>query len=204
MIHNDKHKYCWLSSSSPQVKVKVVGLCGRLPLRRKQPEDGPSCRPTAAHVVATLIADGEVLGLECKTTYAETSLQECSWSQWLTFCVKYRDLPANTQLSLAVFEMGESQGQLLVGGTNMALFNKHGRLKTGPQRLRIWEGQAPHPVNTPGKVPLSQRGELGRLEHLAKLYARGDLRHVDWLDEMAFKVGGPAGSVTGYSVAVRI
>lgn len=36
-----------------------------------------------------------------KTTYAETSLHEAAWNEWLTFCVKYRDLPANTQVRVA-------------------------------------------------------------------------------------------------------
>lgn len=35
---------------------------------------------------------------------------------------------------------------------------------------------------------VAQRGELGRLERLAKLYARGEVPQVDWLDEMAFRV----------------
>lgn len=63
-------------------------MYGILPgLRRKRDQLG-GFQPTATVAVAQLIASGEVLGLETKTTYAETTMEGCSWSEWLTFCVK--------------------------------------------------------------------------------------------------------------------
>jgi hypothetical protein len=41
----------------------------------------------ALHVVAQLVADGEVLGLDVMTTPSESSTYACSWGEWLTFCV---------------------------------------------------------------------------------------------------------------------
>lgn len=71
-----------------QVKVKVCGLYGCLPYVRRCQDQLGSCHPTAAFAVAQLVAGGEVVGLETKTTYAETTAEGCSWSEWLTFCVK--------------------------------------------------------------------------------------------------------------------
>lgn len=62
---------------------------------------------------------------------------------------------APAQLWLSVYEAGEARGPALAGGTCMPLFNKRGRLKTGPQRLRVWEATPPGPA-TPGKLPLAQ------------------------------------------------
>jgi hypothetical protein len=71
-----------------QVKVKVAALHGQLPYVQQVSEQLGHFHPTAAFVVATLSAGGEVLGLETQTTYAETQQEGCMWAEWLTFCVK--------------------------------------------------------------------------------------------------------------------
>jgi hypothetical protein len=73
-----------------QVKVRICSLYGCLPGVRRQHDLQEAAQPTAAFAVAQLVAGGEVLGLEAKTTYAETMLEGCNWSEWLTFCVKVR------------------------------------------------------------------------------------------------------------------
>lgn len=58
-------------------------------------------------------------------------------------------------LSFSILEYREGRPLAVVGGTTMPLFSKKGRLKTGPQRLHIWEGREPclaRPTSTPGKV----------------------------------------------------
>lgn len=50
---------------------------------------------------------------------------------------QYRDLPHDTQLSLVIWEMSETAKQELVGSTVMPLFSRKGRLKTGPQHLKV-------------------------------------------------------------------
>eukprot|EP00195_Chlamydomonas_chlamydogama_P005209 CAMPEP_0202907580 /NCGR_PEP_ID=MMETSP1392-20130828/43122_1 /ASSEMBLY_ACC=CAM_ASM_000868 /TAXON_ID=225041 /ORGANISM="Chlamydomonas chlamydogama, Strain SAG 11-48b" /LENGTH=284 /DNA_ID=CAMNT_0049596549 /DNA_START=57 /DNA_END=908 /DNA_ORIENTATION=- len=171
-----------------QVKVRVSDLQGRLPSFREVYDlDVPSTSTSAVYVVARLTAGKDLLGLEARTTYSDSAVSGCIWGEWLTFCVKYRDLPHDTQLSLAVWEVSEGSPPLMVGGTTMPLFSQKGRLKSGPQRLRVWEGRPPctaWPSTTPGKVPLSQRGRIGRLEHLVKMYNRGDIPQVDWLDAL--------------------
>jgi len=44
--------------------------------------------------------------------------------------------------------------------------------------LKIWEGKEADlqfPTRTPGKAPLAERGELGRLENLKKRHSRQGL-----------------------------
>jgi hypothetical protein len=52
-------------------------------------------------------------------------------------CTQYRDLPADTHLSLSVYELSEGRPLLLVGSSSMPMFSKKGRLKTGQQRLQV-------------------------------------------------------------------
>eukprot|EP00798_Chlamydomonas_sp_ICE-L_P029143 gene29143-32361_t len=143
-------------------------------------QESTSSRPTALHVVASISVAQEPFGLDARTVYADSSATGCVWAEWLTFVVKYRDLPHDAQLALNVYEYCEGVPMALVGGTTMPLFNKKGRLKTAPQRLKLWEGRdacVAWPSATPGK-----RGRLGQLEHLVKLYNRGDIPQVAWLD----------------------
>ncbi|PNW88579.1 hypothetical protein CHLRE_01g035500v5 [Chlamydomonas reinhardtii] len=113
------------------------------------------------------------------------------WDEWLTFCVKYRDLPPDAQLVLVLVEAAEGRREALVGSSVTPLFSKRGRLKTGPQRLAVWEGAPPctqFPTSTPGKVPLAHRDRLGRLEHLLHRHQRGDMAPGpggEWLDALA-------------------
>ncbi|MEW5302904.1 MAG: hypothetical protein WDW36_005643 [Sanguina aurantia] len=154
------------------------------------PDSIPSGLPTGVHVVACLSAAEDVLGLECRTTYANSGPMGVAWSEWLTFCVKYRDLPHDTLLSFCVWEVCEGREHSLLGSTSMPMFNKKGRLKTGPQRLRVWEGVPPSlkwPTSTPGKVPLSARGHAGMIQHLEKLFLRGELPALEWLDSLAME-----------------
>lgn len=109
----------------------------------------------------------------------------------ISLLLQYRDLPIGSYLSLTVWELAEGRGLALVGCSCMPLFNKKGRLKTGQQKLKIHEGlEAPplDPSTMLGKVTIPQRSQIGQLEHLMKLYARGDMPHVDWLDTLTFKV----------------
>jgi hypothetical protein len=73
-----------------QVKVKVNSLHGHLPYAQQCKEQLGHFHPTAAFVVASLSAGGEVLGLETQTTYTDTLQEGCMWAEWLTFCVKVR------------------------------------------------------------------------------------------------------------------
>lgn len=77
---------------------------------------------------------------------------------------QYRDLDQTAQVAFTVWEVREGRPLRALAGTTLRLFSKKGRLKTGSQMLRLWlPGPADHawPSQTPGKVPVSQRGEQG-------------------------------------------
>lgn len=76
------HHFFW------QVKLKVCSLNGQLPSFRHSYDQLDGCRPTAAYVVARLVAGSETLGLETKTTYVESTPTGCNWGEWLTLCIK--------------------------------------------------------------------------------------------------------------------
>lgn len=72
----------------PQVRVKVNSLHGVLPYVQQAQDQLGHFHPTAAFVVASLSAGGEVLGLQTQTTYTDTLQEGAMWAEWLTFCVK--------------------------------------------------------------------------------------------------------------------
>lgn len=68
--------------------MKVNSLHGVLPYVQQAQDQLGQFHPTAAFVVATLSAGGEVLGLQTQTTYTDTLQEGAMWAEWLTFCVK--------------------------------------------------------------------------------------------------------------------
>ena len=74
-----------------QVRVRIGSVFGVLPHARCSHDDVGGPRPSAACVEACLVAGGEVLGLEARTTYAEVASEGAVWSEWLTFCIKARE-----------------------------------------------------------------------------------------------------------------
>jgi hypothetical protein len=63
--------------------LRVAAACGGGAAGSALPPPG-----AAAFVVARLVAGGEELGLETKTTYAEAGTCGCSWGEQLTLCLK--------------------------------------------------------------------------------------------------------------------
>lgn len=174
------------------VKLKLQGLSGCLTTDITPPE--PSWyRGIAVYAEAVLLAQGAIIGLSCRTRWADAGQQRsanCIWAEWLEFPVKYRDLPHDVQLGITVYGVTEGHPRCVLGGTAMRLFSKKGRLKDGPQELRLSLGRAvdlQHPSSTPGKLPLACRDHLGRLDHLLKRHRRGELQDVDWLDGLALQ-----------------
>ncbi len=72
-----------------QVKVKLQGLQGCL--NANPTSGGMRERPLAVYAEASLAAQGEVLGLPCRTRWAEAGVPgdaACIWDAWLVFPVK--------------------------------------------------------------------------------------------------------------------
>ena len=68
------------------------------------------------------------------------------------------------------------------------------------QVLRLWQGReacSAWPSSTPGKVPLAERGLLGLLQHQLKLYSRGEVQQLEWLDTLLLRVSRAAGWLAG-------
>lgn len=141
------------------------------------------------YVECGLYIDGILFGLPTRTRLASTE-KPCRWNELVTLSAKYRDLTMDAQLALTVWDVSCPRQELAVGGATLQLFSNKKRLKTGKQKLRLWRGRSADgsvPTSTPGKVPKHERGEVERLEKLVNKYERGQLRHIDWLDQLTFK-----------------
>jgi hypothetical protein len=70
--------------------VRVNEYQGQLPSHQHDEEhlSSSSRSSTAVHVVASLTAGGNILGLETRTTYTESNACGSEWGEWLVFCVK--------------------------------------------------------------------------------------------------------------------
>ncbi|XP_073295971.1 phosphatidylinositol 3-kinase, root isoform-like [Primulina huaijiensis] len=172
---------------------KIERLEGKLPpLKPRDSADGDCTvdeRKPELYVECMLYIDGAPFGLPMRTRL-ETSGPSFSWNELITLSTKYRDLTANSQLGISVYDVSCNENEEAVGGATIRLFNLKKQLKTGKHKLRLWSGkEADGSLNTttPGKVPKDERGELERLEKLVNKYERGQIQRVDWLDRLAFK-----------------
>ncbi|XP_031277036.1 phosphatidylinositol 3-kinase, root isoform isoform X2 [Pistacia vera] len=141
------------------------------------------------YVECALYIDGAPFGLPTRTRLESMGPSYC-WNELITLSTKYRDLTEHSQLALTVWDVSCGKDEGLVGGATILLFNSKKQLKTGKQKLRLWQGKEADgslPTTTPGKVPRNERGELERLEKLVNKYERGQIQHVDWLDRLTFK-----------------
>ncbi|XP_076943755.1 phosphatidylinositol 3-kinase, root isoform-like [Bidens hawaiensis] len=141
------------------------------------------------YVECALYIDAALFGLPMRTRLESSGPPFC-WSELITLSTKYRDLTANTQLAVTVWDVSCGKDEGLVGGATIHLFNVKKQLQTGKHKLRLWQGkEADGSIHstTPGKVPKEERGELERLEKLVNKYERGLIQRVDWLDRLAFK-----------------
>lgn len=130
-----------------------------------------------------------------------------SWNEWITFPIRYCDLPLSSQITFTVWDIAGPRSAAPVGGTTFRLFGKkwlvnlhfsssnisHGNscrtLRRGKHRLLLWPGiEADGCVDsaTPSKIP-GATDEMGRLEKLVKKYERGDLPKSEWLDKITFR-----------------
>ncbi|KAG1342793.1 hypothetical protein COCNU_05G010220 [Cocos nucifera] len=146
-------------------------------------------RNAELYVECTLYIDGGPFGLSTKTRL-ESSGYPYLWNELITLSSKYRDLTSQAQLAFTVWDVSCGNGDGLVGGATVFLFNSKKQLKAGRQKLRLWPGKEADgtiPTTTPGKVPKHERGEIERLERLVNKYERGQIQRIDWLDRLTFK-----------------
>jgi hypothetical protein len=48
----------------------------------------------------------------------------CRWNEWITFPLKYRDLPLNAQITFTVWDIDGPRTSAPVGGTTFRMFGK--------------------------------------------------------------------------------
>ncbi|PSS28620.1 Phosphatidylinositol 3-kinase [Actinidia chinensis var. chinensis] len=146
-------------------------------------------RRSELFVECALYIDGAPFGLPTRTRLESTGPTYC-WNELITLSTKYRDLTANSQLALTVWDVSCGKTEGLIGGATISLFNTKKQLKTGRHKLRLCSGKEADgsiETATPGKVPKEECGELERLEKLVNKYERGQIQRIDWLDRLAFK-----------------
>ncbi|XP_062110333.1 phosphatidylinositol 3-kinase, root isoform [Humulus lupulus] len=174
------------------VTFRIDKLEGNLPPSKSLDSDDDSTtdeRRAELYVECALYIDGAPFGLPTRTRLESAGPTYC-WNELITFSTKYRDLTGHSQLAFTVWDVSRGKDEGLVGGATTLLFNSKKQLKTGKQKLRLWQGKVADgsfSTTTPGKVPRHERGELERLEKLMNKYERGQIPHVDWLDRLAFK-----------------
>jgi hypothetical protein len=94
------------------------------------------------------------------------------WNELITLSAKYRDLTANAQLALTVWDVSSPRQEVAVGSATLGLFSSKKQLKTGKQKLRLWRGRKADgsvPTSTPGKVFVMYRV---RSPHLLCIYKK--------------------------------
>ncbi|GER33568.1 phosphatidylinositol 3-kinase [Striga asiatica] len=153
---------------------KIERLEGKLSPLKPPDSDDSDCieeRKPELYVECLLYVDGAPFGLPMRTRLESVGPSYC-WNELVTLSTKYRDLTANSQLALTVYDVSCGKNEEVVGGATIHLFNMKKQLKTGKHKLRLWAGkEADGSINTttPGK------------------YERGQIQRVDWLDRLAFK-----------------
>ncbi|KAK4789405.1 hypothetical protein SAY86_020724 [Trapa natans] len=174
------------------ITFRVEGLEGALPRKRSpisEIESFAEEKNAELYVECALYIDGDLFGLPTRTRLESKGPSYC-WNELITLSTKYRDLTAASQLALTVWDVSCGEDEGLIGGATVLLFSSKKQLKTGKQKLRLWQGKeadGSFPTTTPGKVPRNERGELERLEKLMNKYERGQIQRIDWLDRLAFR-----------------
>ncbi|KIO18071.1 hypothetical protein M407DRAFT_226452 [Tulasnella calospora MUT 4182] len=140
------------------------------------------------YVTCQLIADNKPLTIQYRTGF-KAFKNSYTWNEWITFPVKYCDLPLNSQITFTVWDIANPRTAVPVGGSTFKLFGKKWTLRRGKHRLLLWPGQEADgsmDTRTPSKIG-GVKDEMGRLEKLVKRYERGDMPKTDWLDGLTFR-----------------
>ncbi|KAJ4480107.1 atypical/PIKK/PI3K protein kinase [Lentinula aciculospora] len=140
------------------------------------------------YVICQLIADNKPLTIPFRTSF-KAFKNAYIWNEWITFPIRYCDLPLTSQITFTVWDIAGPRSAAPVGGATFRLFGKKWTLRRGKHRLLLWPGmEADGSVDstTPSKIP-GAADEMGRLEKLVKKYERGDLPKSEWLDRITFR-----------------
>ncbi|OWR50514.1 phosphatidylinositol 3-kinase catalytic subunit type 3 isoform X1 [Danaus plexippus] len=191
---DDKFYYVYSSSLDYKVEIKIGTLEGK----RTKPEydkllSDPMLKFSGLYqegcsdlyVTCQVLCDGVPLALPITTSY-KSFTKRWNWNEWVTLPVYYSDLPRNAILAMTIYDCAGPGKVLVVGGTTISLFGKHGMLRQGIFDLRVWPG-VEGGERTPGKAPDRGKEQMQRLAKLAKRHRNGHIPKVDWLDRLTFR-----------------
>ncbi|XP_045775487.1 phosphatidylinositol 3-kinase catalytic subunit type 3 [Maniola jurtina] len=191
---DDKFYYVYSSSLDHKVEIKVGTLEGK----RSKPEydkllSDPMLKFSGLYqegcsdlyVTCQVLCDGVPLALPVTTSY-KSFTNRWNWNEWVTLPVYYSDLPRNAILAMTIYDCAGPGKLMVVGGTTISLFGKHGMLRQGMFDLRVWPG-VEGSEKTPGKAPDTGKEQMQRLAKLAKKHRNGHIPKVDWLDRLTFR-----------------
>ncbi|XP_045450197.1 phosphatidylinositol 3-kinase catalytic subunit type 3 [Melitaea cinxia] len=191
---DDKFYYVFSSSLDHKVQIKIGTLEGTRPKPEydqllQDPmlkfsglyQDGCS----DLYVKCQILSDGVPVSLPVMTSYKPFT-NRWNWNEWVTLPVYFSDLPRNAILAMSIYDCAGPAQVLVVGGTTISLFGKHGMLRQGMFDLRVWPGMEGS-EKTPGKAPDKGEEQMQRLAKLAKKHRNGHIPKVDWLDRLTFR-----------------
>ncbi|XP_061379405.1 phosphatidylinositol 3-kinase catalytic subunit type 3 isoform X2 [Danaus plexippus] len=179
---DDKFYYVYSSSLDYKVEIKIGTLEGK----RTKPEydkllSDPMLKFSGLYqegcsdlyVTCQVLCDGVPLALPITTSY-KSFTKRWNWNEWVTLPVYYSDLPRNAILAMTIYDCAGPGKVLVVGGTTISLFGKHGMLRQGIFDLRVWPG-VEGGERTPGKAPDRGKEQMQRLAKLAKRHRNGHI-----------------------------
>ncbi|KPJ11468.1 Phosphatidylinositol 3-kinase catalytic subunit type 3 [Papilio machaon] len=191
---DDKFYYVYSSSLDHKVEIKIGTLEGK----RAKPEydkllSDPMLKFSGLYqegcsdlyVTCQVLCDGLPLALPVTTSY-KAFTNRWNWNEWITLPVFFSDLPRNAILALTIYDCAGPGKVMIVGGTTISLFGKHGMLRQGMFDLRVWPG-VEGSERTPGKAPDRGKEQMQKLAKLAKKHRNGHMPKVDWLDRLTFR-----------------
>ncbi|KAI0319647.1 atypical/PIKK/PI3K protein kinase [Amylostereum chailletii] len=139
------------------------------------------------YVTCQLVADNKPLTIPFRTSF-KAFKHGYAWNEWITFPIRYCDLPVSSQITFTVWDIAGPRAAVPVGGSTFRLFGKKWTLRRGKHRLLLWPDQeADGSVDTSTPSKSGSRDEMGRLEKLVKKHERGDLPKSEWLDKLVFR-----------------
>lgn len=191
---DDKFYYVYSSSLDHKVEIKIGTLEGK----RTKPEydkllSDPMLKFSGLYqegcsdlyVTCQVLSDGVPLALPVTTSY-KAFTNRWNWNEWVSLPVYFSDLPRNATLAMTIYDCAGPGKVMVVGGTTISLFGKHGMLRQGMFDLRVWPG-VEGSEKTPGKAPDRGKEQMQRLAKLAKKHRNGHMPKVDWLDRLTFR-----------------
>ena len=140
------------------------------------------------YVTCQLFADnGTPISLPTQTKHASFA-KKVTWHEWVTLPIAYRDLPADTVAAITVWDVVGPRKVTAVGGTTVALFDEQRELRKAGEKLQLWPGnEADGRWNSATPCKIQSPNDNDRLDKLVKNYDSGAIKHLDWLDQLAFK-----------------